>query len=132
MGGIFGEDGVEGGECFVEVAKDVFEGGLGAEDIMDEGLILLGLFGELNAILISFEALLEVMTLEKFGSLRMPKNVHHRVFESTHSSSNLNEIIIFHPPITRCPFPLTPTPPSTSYSSSNFSKSRFVEKIIRR
>lgn len=95
MGGIFREDGVEGGECFVEVAKDVLECGLGAKDIVDESLIFLGLFGELNAILISFEALLEVMTLEKFGSLRMPKNVHHRVFESTHSSSNLNEINIF-------------------------------------
>ena len=92
---IFVKDRVKSWKCFIKVAKYIFKGSLSAENVMNDRLIFLSLLTEFNAILISFEALFEVMTLKKFGSLELPNNVLLKVFVSTHSSSNLNEIIIY-------------------------------------
>ena len=92
MTGFLGEHGVEGGECFVEVAQDVLESGLGAQDVIDDVLLLLGLVAEVDAPLVCRQAFLEAVPMEQFGSLRLLQNIPPTAFESTRSSSNLNEI----------------------------------------
>jgi hypothetical protein len=61
---------VEGAEGGVVVSEDVFQGGLGARDIKDDRLALVGLPAEGEAVLVGIEALLEVVGLEEAGGLR--------------------------------------------------------------
>jgi hypothetical protein len=80
VAGVLDEDGVEGSQGLVEVAEDVLERALCAEDVVDDRPVLVSFVAKIDTVLVGLQALLEAVTLVEFRSLSFPKKVHLPAF----------------------------------------------------